>query len=403
MPSMCVAACGTQIALIAPTLPDQFVSWCACTGVMPSQAGKVPCSSACLGAPNPSTAPMCGGWFSGLISWSAYIKLGASVPGPPSPSPEVKPPLPPSSANPDRGLTTTTTTSVINNPEPTSLALDPGQTNSFPSNNQHTSVAPQPPLPPPPTTQPTPNDPSTTNTSPVSFSAYVIGTLSGATIVLFIGFAAIYARKRKHQKQQGENNTPAEKNDARVVEMDATILAAQLGKQRIIARHDSCETLDSFEVVQNRRKASSIPRLMMIGASASNGRLVATAARSVGGTVKAGATIRTGRSSMSGVGGGGNDGVGGGGGGGAVLGRMSDGLLAGLVAQPQAVAVVLPHVSAGALVNSETEDSLDDDPFHSYVPPSRDSIISELSAQSSSVYMDILERNNDDLDSLGSF
>ncbi|KAJ3014836.1 UNVERIFIED_CONTAM: hypothetical protein HDU68_000111 [Siphonaria sp. JEL0065] len=320
---------------------------------------------------------MCGGWFSGLISWSAYIKTGASIPNP-SPSPEVKPPptFLPSSPGPERGLDTTTITDK-NNPRPTSPIIDPGQTNTFPS-GQQTSVIAQPPPPPPPTPQPTSNESSTTSTSPVPFSAYVIGTLSGATIVLFIGFAVIYARK----EEKDENNTPDEK-DAQVVEMNATILA-QLGKQRIIARHDSRETLDSFDVGQ-RRKASSIPRLMMIGASASNGLL----AKSAGGTLKAGTTIRTGRSSMSGVGGG-NDGAAGG----AVLGKMSDGLIANLVA-------VAPRVAADTI---ETEDSLNDNEhFLSYVPPSSDSITSELSARSSSVYMDILERNNDDLDSLESF
>ncbi|KAI8610390.1 hypothetical protein BC830DRAFT_1172737 [Chytriomyces sp. MP71] len=95
IPSDCLKRCSSAlpVALLAPLPSDSWTFNCACVAALPASL-STECNLSCPGAPDPASAPLCGGggydgsgpMTSAPVVWSAYTYAGA-VAGEPAPIP----------------------------------------------------------------------------------------------------------------------------------------------------------------------------------------------------------------------------------------------------------------------------------------------------------------------------
>ncbi|KAI9328093.1 hypothetical protein BDR26DRAFT_874607 [Obelidium mucronatum] len=131
MPALCVDHCASSaFALIAPRPGNKWFYNCLCQDQLPSIAAEASaCQRKCIGAPNPDSAPLCGGGsVQNLeIVWSAYQGKGNGVVPLPSPSvepipsplpPPPPPPSPPQSPQPPKTHVVTAVSGPSPQPQP---------------------------------------------------------------------------------------------------------------------------------------------------------------------------------------------------------------------------------------------------------------------------------------------
>ncbi|KAJ3068737.1 hypothetical protein HDU98_008135 [Podochytrium sp. JEL0797] len=248
MPSDCTAVCGSNLALIGPTVNSEWNFICACVAVMPSSSVSNQCNLRCPGASIPSQAPMCGGWNNGNIVWNAYGSLpaapqpqppvqnppvvattAAAVPANPDPVPQVVAPQAQTTA-PALGNTGTGNTGSGNSnnagsvpdttsrpgvaavassesPNATSSPDVPNSNSGNQVNGTTTSSGNSHAIPGPAavggTTDPSPGPLASNNPAPGQNSSALISGIVGAVVVLTVGFAAVVQRRRRQSNVVG--------------------------------------------------------------------------------------------------------------------------------------------------------------------------------------------------------
>ncbi|KAI8839776.1 hypothetical protein BJ741DRAFT_598637 [Chytriomyces cf. hyalinus JEL632] len=100
MPYRCLDKCSNGVALIAPSMSNEWVFECFCVAGVQSPAATASCTAPCPGASNPSQAPQCGAISHGGSSsstvriLSAYANPGTQVLFEPPPEKVVQVPVP---------------------------------------------------------------------------------------------------------------------------------------------------------------------------------------------------------------------------------------------------------------------------------------------------------------------
>ncbi|KAJ3229059.1 hypothetical protein HDU81_005674 [Chytriomyces hyalinus] len=119
MPYRCLDKCSNGVALIAPSISNEWVFECFCVAGIQSPAATASCTAPCPGASNPSQAPPCGAISRGSLNVrlvSAYANPGTQVlvVPVPEPAPVLPPPVQPEQPLPSVG------------PGPPVFPVDPG-------------------------------------------------------------------------------------------------------------------------------------------------------------------------------------------------------------------------------------------------------------------------------------
>ncbi|KAJ3266911.1 hypothetical protein HDU77_009371 [Chytriomyces hyalinus] len=98
MPYRCLDKCSNGVALIAPSMSNEWVFECFCVAALQAPAATASCTAPCPGASNPSQAPPCGeisrGTSSTVRILSAYANPGTQVLVEPPPEKVVQVPVP---------------------------------------------------------------------------------------------------------------------------------------------------------------------------------------------------------------------------------------------------------------------------------------------------------------------